>query len=509
MSKNIITSLCWIKKQKLKKVPDEFNEDFKMRELKQLEEELKAKNQLTGTETIKELAEKLEENKKDSIEEEEKNKEMEDIENVPTFSSDFKSYFLNKQNDFEEDFDEISEEDQEDYTIHPSDNLILCATAQDDISNLEVYIYDESKQNLFVHHDILLSSYPLCLEWLALEEENGVKANFAVVGSFLPDIEVWNLDSLNALEPELVLGDPDSKTDVKEYYKKSKVKSNPKDSNYHTDAVLGISLYPFDKKIIASGSADSKVIVWDLMKSAPIINYKEHSDKVQTVKFNKCEDNVLLSGSYDHTIRIFDIRSEKSQFKININSDIEAIEFSPLNKYRFMISYETGLIEEYDFNNLDKPVFSYQAHKKPTTGITYSPQIPNLFVSCSLDSHVKVWDSSPEALVENKGEPVIVAEKFLKKTTGELFCCRFAEDINHTIAVGGSKGELLIWQLEQSKTFCDKYGLKWIDDNIVSDEVNNLAKKKLMSNRIKFKKDIGHGNTNSTFAKSRIIRKKK
>ena len=202
------------------------------------------------------------------------------------------------------------------------------------------------------------------------------------------------------------------------------------------------------------------------------------------MKFNKCEDNVLLSGSYDHTIKIYDIRNSKSATQLKVSHDIESIDFSGLNKYRFLVAYETGLVEEYDIMNLSKPVFSFQAHKKAATSVSYCNKTNGLFATCSLDSHIKVWDS--ENLINQA--PSQLAEKFLKKTTGELFCVKFADDIDYTLAVGGSKGELLIWQLEQSKTFCDRYGLKWQGDIMdVNDNTNNLMKKKLMSNRIKFK----------------------
>lgn len=58
----------------------------------------------------------------------------------------------------------------------------------------------------------MLSSFPLCLEWLpytpgSLTTTGGAtKANYVIVGTFLPEIEIWNLDELNALEPEFVLG---------------------------------------------------------------------------------------------------------------------------------------------------------------------------------------------------------------------------------------------------------------------------------------------------------------
>jgi len=59
-----------------------------------------------------------------------------------------------------------SEEEKDDYTIRKSDSLIVAATAEDDFSNLEVYVYDHKTQDLYVHHEIILGAMPLCLEWL-------------------------------------------------------------------------------------------------------------------------------------------------------------------------------------------------------------------------------------------------------------------------------------------------------------------------------------------------------
>ena len=566
MSKNLVTSLIWIKKQNVKKLPEELNNKEAIDEMKKLEKDLYEKANISGKETIKEITEKIESslnnnkitasstttnnnnnnkhNDNNNKQENEDYDDDDDFEDIPTFSSEFKNLGnkLNNNSDnnntstkLPNDIDDISDDDEEDYTVHPTDNLIVCSTAQDDISNLEVYIYNEKEQNLYVHHDILLSSYPLCLELLSLDDNNNVnnKINYAVVGSFLPDIEIWNLDNLDVLEPEMILGDPDNYNNVNKYYKKNlnASKNNKQDSIYHTDAVLSISLNPFDKKNLASGSADSKVIVWDLIKTQPIINYKEHFDKVQSVKFNKREDNVLLSASVgnDQSIRLFDIRSNTSAAQLKVSEDIECIEFSYLNKYKFLVSYESGIIEEYDICNMSKPLISFKAHNKACTSVSYSNYIDNMFVSCSLDSYVKVWDSDNNnnnilnsSTIDNNidntnssilnsslfnnnsiNQPKLLCEKYLKKTTGELFCAKFADDIDHTIAVGGSKGELVIWQLEQSKAFCDRYNLKWLGDNatLLSD-TNNLPSKRLMSNKLRLK------DKKKRNAVKRIIKKK-
>jgi periodic tryptophan protein 1 len=160
---------------------------------------------------------------------------------------------------------EDSEEEKEDYTIRKTDALIVAATAEDEHSNLEVYIYDHKTSDLYVHHEIILSSYPLCMEWL--NSYGGQRTNLVIVGTFLPQIEIWNLDSEDC-EPIYTLGGifVEEKGAKK---KKKTLQALPKkpaaDSDQtHTDAVMCLSLNPFQSEYLASGSADTTVKIWDL-----------------------------------------------------------------------------------------------------------------------------------------------------------------------------------------------------------------------------------------------------
>lgn len=128
-----------------------------------------------------------------------------------------------KKDNYPEAFSD-SDEENEDFTIRKTDSIIVTATAENDHSNLEVYIYEHEKGNLYVHHEIILAAYPLCLEWLPIWQ--GEKVNLMVVGTFLPQIEIWNLDSENC-EPVACLGHIDEKqTKSKKIGKKMK---NPED----------------------------------------------------------------------------------------------------------------------------------------------------------------------------------------------------------------------------------------------------------------------------------------
>ena len=278
---------------------------------------------------------------------------------------------------------------------------------------------------------------------------------------------------LDALEPEIILGN----------YNEKNI-NNINTDFIHTDAVMSISLNQKNPNLIASSGADSKILIWDL--NSPPNNskvcYKEHNGKVQSVKWNKIEDNLLVSGSFDKTIKIFDVRTGKSIFTYNIQNDIECIDWSSNDNYKMLFSFEDGRIQLFDLK-MFTPLANFEGHKKEATSISFSPQINSLFSSVGRDGRVKIWDYQ-NINSDNNGNliPTLVLEKYIKKSTGELFTCKFADDCNYTIAIGGSKGELFIWQLEESPIFCSKYNLKYEEED-VPEYLKNIPHKKRVAMR--------------------------
>ena len=486
-SNTIITSLFWVKKGWARSIPLEYEEvnnienDPKFKKVSKIKKKLEKVGKLTGNETIKESAKLIEEKM---------NVDEEDLQ-APIFSEDLKNYYMkedNEENNNNEDmdvdekgekneiknlpdhFDDISDEEQEDFTIHPNDSLIVCGTAQDDFSNLEIYIYNENDLDLYVHHDIALSSFPLSLEWIPFK--NNKKCNYALVGSFTPGIEIWNLDIMDAIEPEIILG---LNTESK-----NKLQKNISEELYHTDAVMSICLNNANSNYVASSGADKKVLIWDLNASPSCAStcYKEHNDKVQSVKWNKIEENLLVTGSFDKSIKIFDTRVNKSVFTYKINSDIECIDWSELDKYKMLFSFEDGRIQLFDLQQF-APIISFKAHKKEATSVAFSPQQKSLFASCGRDGRIKIFDYNKiEKDDNNDNMPNLIMEKYIKKSVGELFTVKFAEDCDNTIAAGGSKGELFIWQLEESPIFCSQYGIKFNDNVENQEHFKNIPNKK-------------------------------
>ncbi|TFY74274.1 hypothetical protein EWM64_g9738, partial [Hericium alpestre] len=109
------------------------------------------------------------------------------------------------------------DDEREDLEVLPTDNLLVAAKTEDDISQLEIYVYDESQENLYMHHDLMLPNFPLCLEWLDFPPASSSTSqpptdamdtdaprafgNYVAVGTLDPEIEIWSLDVVEAIYP--------------------------------------------------------------------------------------------------------------------------------------------------------------------------------------------------------------------------------------------------------------------------------------------------------------------
>ncbi len=268
---------------------------------------------------------------------------------------------------------EESEEEKEDFTIRKTDSLLAVGTTEHgEYSNIEVYIYDESTSSLYVHHEIMLSSLPLALEWLSLDPGSRLKANYAVLGSFLPEIEVWNLDVSDAIEPSIKLGTKGG----------------------HDGGVLSLSLNPSALHVLASGGADGLVKLWDLSegKCSATLS-KLHSDKVQTTLWSPHSESALLTGGYDGKIQVRDVKADIG-VTIQTPCDIEDACFHPTSKFHFAAAFEDGRVMYYDIRKTDKgPILEMQASTKSCTGVAFCAGYEGLLAACTKEGSVKVYDT--------------------------------------------------------------------------------------------------------------------
>lgn len=98
--------------------------------------------------------------------------------------------------------------------------------------------------------------------------------------------------------------------------------------------------------------------IWDLDEVICKASYNDlHSDKVQVVRWNRVNEQVLLTGGYDGKINILDVRSSTGNLSTKLEKgtykDIESALWHPVAEHSFLVTTESGHMVGFDTRRLD------------------------------------------------------------------------------------------------------------------------------------------------------------
>jgi len=342
------------------------------------------------------------------------------------------------------------EEDIEDFKIRGTDNLILAGHVEGDSSTLEVYVYNDVEDALYIHHDILLPSFPLALEWLSFDPESDTRGSLVAVGTMQPVIEVWDLDLVDCLEPVFKLG------------RKARKKKGIAGVG-HKDAVLSLSWNTNCDHVMASGSVDQTVQLWDLTNQSVANKITSHKEKVQSLAFHPMEAHTLLTGCCDNLVRVFDCRTVDQHKQWNMSGEVERVIWDHFNPYCCLASTDQGQVQYIDVRKDSGPVWTLSAHTEAVTGLTMSTQCPGCITTVSQDKVLKVWDISGDA-------PQFVCERDVK--LGQLQTVVACPDAPFVVCMGGDKSSdnMKVLDIRDSAAVRTKFGKRQLQNPLKTAE---------------------------------------
>ncbi|XP_076848975.1 U3 small nucleolar RNA-associated protein 15 homolog [Brachyhypopomus gauderio] len=158
----------------------------------------------------------------------------------------------------------------------------------------------------------------------------------------------------------------------------------------HTKAVH-VTSFTSDGYRVVSGSDDLTCRVWDVASSTELGSYTEHTDYVRATATSKLNPDLFISGSYDHTVKVFDVRLGGCVLTLQHGHPVESVLLYPSEA--LLVSTGGRYVKVWDLLKGGQHLVSLKNHHKTVTCACLSTT-DNRLLTGALDRHVKVYNSS-------------------------------------------------------------------------------------------------------------------
>lgn len=157
-----------------------------------------------------------------------------------------------------------------------------------------------------------------------------------------------------------------------------------------------------DNAKFASVGGDKAVFVWDVVSAQTIRRFSGHVGRVESVRFAGDGDSVLISGGFDGSVRIWDLRSNNSGKAIQVLSEArDAVSSVDVRGAEILAGSVDGRARAYDLRN-GEVVTDVVGPGKGVTSVQFMRDGEG-YLAGSLDSRVRVMDRASGRCLQTFG----------------------------------------------------------------------------------------------------------
>ncbi|CAM9121899.1 unnamed protein product [Discosporangium mesarthrocarpum] len=171
----------------------------------------------------------------------------------------------------------------------------------------------------------------------------------------------------------------------------------------HTKGVQAISFFPGYGHLLLSGSMDSTVKMWDVNKGrGQRRTYRGHSAAVRDVAFSN-DGHQFLSAGYDRFVRLWDTESGQCRSTFTNRKMPYCVKYYPVDNNIFLAGCSDNRVVQYDVRS-GEVVQEYNHHLGPVNSVLFVDD-DQRFVSTSDDKKVLIWEYNIPVPIKYISEP--------------------------------------------------------------------------------------------------------
>jgi Prp8 binding protein len=207
----------------------------------------------------------------------------------------------------------------------------------------------------------------------------------------------------------------------------------------HKGAVLDLK-WSRDSRQLFTSSSDLTVGVWDIQSGSRIRKHLGHEDMVNSIDVVRRGVELLVSGSDDGSVGIWDPREKEAVTHFQTDNPILAVAFDSVGSQVFSGGVE-GTISVWDSRKTNSPLYFLAGHHENlVTSLNVSPDDQQL-LSNGMDGTVRTWDIkafAPDnrALKVYDGAPAGIEQNLLR--------AKWNKD-GTKIAAGSADRTVVVW----------------------------------------------------------------
>ena len=224
----------------------------------------------------------------------------------------------------------------------------------------------------------------------------------------------------------------------------------------HADEVLWVDFSSDDSKL-ASASRDGTVRIWNVHDLLEPVTIDAHDGPVQCVTFSP-DDRLLATAGNDSTTRLWDAESHKLMHEFQHRAKVWCAQFSP-DGTRLVAGCDDGSISLWDLKAY-AVVADFTPHGSSETGVPglgvkavrFAPHIPVL-VSADVGGHIKVWGIGD---IEGTDDEIRPLTEFFGHRA-HVNAVTFSPD-DQFIASAADDGTIKVWDILNGKPVAELQG---------------------------------------------------